>query len=328
MRRLAAALASAALLTACSGSGPTGGGRAEQASAIPEAPPPSVVATADLPANDGPNILVVTTDDMRWDELRYTPNVRKYVTSRGLLFENSFAPNPLCCPLARVVPPRAVLPQPPGLQPRGAVRLRRLRRPPDRRDGAQPGGVPDGARRQVPQRVRPAALAGDRRAVGDLRAGRLDRLEGQHRAPLAEGVAVRRRHLRLQLVHPERERPRGVQPWAATPRRSSGTRCGRWWGSTGRATTPGSSGRRRSRRTSAGRRRPTTRRTTAAPRATCRASRLLRGRQWVRGQVRLRDQARAGRPGRREAQRGRHLRQAGVLPEGAGDGRRRAPRRA
>ena len=35
---------------------------------------------------------------MRWDELRYTPNVRKYVTSRGLLFKNSFAPNPLCCP--------------------------------------------------------------------------------------------------------------------------------------------------------------------------------------------------------------------------------------
>ena len=98
MRRLAAALACAALLTACSGSGPTGGERAEQASAIPEAPAHSVVAPADLAPNDGPNILVVTTDDMRWDELRYTPNVRKYVTSRGLLFENSFAPNPLCCP--------------------------------------------------------------------------------------------------------------------------------------------------------------------------------------------------------------------------------------
>jgi N-acetylglucosamine-6-sulfatase len=98
MRRLAAALACAALLTACSGWPSTGGEHARQASAIPVAPPPSVVATADLPANDGPNILVVTTDDMRWDELRYTPNVRKYVTSRGLLFENSFAPNPLCCP--------------------------------------------------------------------------------------------------------------------------------------------------------------------------------------------------------------------------------------
>jgi arylsulfatase A-like enzyme len=97
MRRLAATLACAALMTAaCSGSSPTG--RAAQSTAVPQAPPPSVVSTGDLPANDGPNILVVTTDDMRWDELRYTPNVRRYVTSRGLLFENSFAPNPLCCP--------------------------------------------------------------------------------------------------------------------------------------------------------------------------------------------------------------------------------------
>jgi arylsulfatase A-like enzyme len=35
---------------------------------------------------------------MRWDELRYVPNVRKYVVSRGLRFTNAFAPNPLCCP--------------------------------------------------------------------------------------------------------------------------------------------------------------------------------------------------------------------------------------
>ncbi len=58
----------------------------------------SVIELRDLAPNDGPNILVVTTDDMRWDELRFTPNVRKYVTRRGLRFVNSFAPNPLCCP--------------------------------------------------------------------------------------------------------------------------------------------------------------------------------------------------------------------------------------
>ncbi len=99
MRRgLAATLACAALLTACTGDPGTPVGRARQATAIPTAPPPSVVATQDLAPNDGPNILVVTTDDMRWDELRFTPNVRKYVTSRGLLFANSYAPNPLCCP--------------------------------------------------------------------------------------------------------------------------------------------------------------------------------------------------------------------------------------
>ncbi len=94
IRGLAATLAAAALLTACSGS-PGGGDRAARAASTRT---PAVVALADLPANDGPNILVVTTDDMRWDELRFTPNVRKYVTSRGLRFTNSFAPNPLCCP--------------------------------------------------------------------------------------------------------------------------------------------------------------------------------------------------------------------------------------
>ena len=98
MRRLAASIAAAALVvTACS-SADRHGERARAVSSAPRASTPAVVETQDLRANDGPNILVVTTDDMRWDELRYTPNVRKYVTSRGLLFENSYAPNPLCCP--------------------------------------------------------------------------------------------------------------------------------------------------------------------------------------------------------------------------------------
>jgi len=78
-----------AALAGCSGGGSVSG-RAD--------PERSVVAVSALPANDGPNLLVVTTDDMRWDELRFTPNVRKYVTSRGLYFANSFSPNPLCCP--------------------------------------------------------------------------------------------------------------------------------------------------------------------------------------------------------------------------------------
>ena len=97
MRRRLVGVLACALLTACS-SGQTGGEPAERAAltSVPPAPPPSFVPTQELAPNKGPNILVVTTDDMRWDELRYTPNVRKYVTSRGLLFRNSFAPNPLC----------------------------------------------------------------------------------------------------------------------------------------------------------------------------------------------------------------------------------------
>jgi N-acetylglucosamine-6-sulfatase len=58
----------------------------------------ATVPLSDLPPNDGPNVLVVTMDDMRWDEMRFTPNVRRYVARRGLRFTNSFAPNPLCCP--------------------------------------------------------------------------------------------------------------------------------------------------------------------------------------------------------------------------------------
>jgi arylsulfatase A-like enzyme len=45
-----------------------------------------------------PNMLVIETDDMRWDDLRWMPNVRRLIQRRGLSFENSFAPYPLCCP--------------------------------------------------------------------------------------------------------------------------------------------------------------------------------------------------------------------------------------
>ena len=93
--RLTALALTAALVTAACSSSP------QAAVSGPDAAPPapgSVVAAQALLANDGPNILVVTTDDMRWDELAYVPNVRKYVASRGLTFTNSFSPNPLCCP--------------------------------------------------------------------------------------------------------------------------------------------------------------------------------------------------------------------------------------
>jgi N-acetylglucosamine-6-sulfatase len=45
-----------------------------------------------------PNVMVVMMDDMRWDEVRYLPNVQRYVRDRGLRFTNSFSPYPLCCP--------------------------------------------------------------------------------------------------------------------------------------------------------------------------------------------------------------------------------------
>ena len=45
-----------------------------------------------------PNILVITADDMRSDDLRWMPRVRHQLAARGLVFRNSFTPNPLCCP--------------------------------------------------------------------------------------------------------------------------------------------------------------------------------------------------------------------------------------
>ena len=49
-------------------------------------------------SRERPNVLVIETDDMRWDDLRWMPNVRRLLQKRGLSFENSFAPYPLCCP--------------------------------------------------------------------------------------------------------------------------------------------------------------------------------------------------------------------------------------
>jgi arylsulfatase A-like enzyme len=44
-----------------------------------------------------PNIVVVMADDMRFDDLRFAPTVRR-LASRGVTFHNSFSPFPLCCP--------------------------------------------------------------------------------------------------------------------------------------------------------------------------------------------------------------------------------------
>lgn len=45
-----------------------------------------------------PNIVLVMMDDMRHDEVRFAPNLLEHVVDRGLVFENSFSPYPLCCP--------------------------------------------------------------------------------------------------------------------------------------------------------------------------------------------------------------------------------------
>ena len=45
-----------------------------------------------------PNIVVVMADDMRADDLRFMPRVRREIGRQGLRFQNSFTAYPLCCP--------------------------------------------------------------------------------------------------------------------------------------------------------------------------------------------------------------------------------------
>jgi arylsulfatase A-like enzyme len=49
-------------------------------------------------ADDRPNVVVIMTDDQRWDTLEVMPNVRDLLRRRGTLYRNAFVPNPLCCP--------------------------------------------------------------------------------------------------------------------------------------------------------------------------------------------------------------------------------------
>lgn len=60
--------------------------------------PPSRASAAEVDTVTKPNIVVVMADDMRADDLRFMPSLRRLVTDRGLKFRNSFSPYPLCCP--------------------------------------------------------------------------------------------------------------------------------------------------------------------------------------------------------------------------------------
>lgn len=50
-----------------------------------------------LPANT-PSIVLILTDDQRYDTLWAMPNLREHVAAHGVTFTNAFVVNPLCCP--------------------------------------------------------------------------------------------------------------------------------------------------------------------------------------------------------------------------------------
>jgi arylsulfatase A-like enzyme len=49
-----------------------------------------------------PNIVFITTDDMRLSDMAYMPNVKRLLAARGVTFTHALSPHPLCCP-ARAV---------------------------------------------------------------------------------------------------------------------------------------------------------------------------------------------------------------------------------
>jgi N-acetylglucosamine-6-sulfatase len=58
---------------------------------------PLSAAAPDVPRTR-PDIVVIVTDDQRWDTLGGMPIVQRELMDRGVTFTNAFASNPLCCP--------------------------------------------------------------------------------------------------------------------------------------------------------------------------------------------------------------------------------------
>lgn len=47
---------------------------------------------------DLPTIVLINSDDQRFDTLQYMPHVREDIVKKGINFKNSFVVNPVCCP--------------------------------------------------------------------------------------------------------------------------------------------------------------------------------------------------------------------------------------
>ena len=95
IRRQAPVVALVLVLAACAGI------PRSTVAAAPATPRPAPQAPVVAPATtlEGrPNLVVLMTDDMRDDDLRFMPATRRLVGDAGVRFVNSFSPYPLCCP--------------------------------------------------------------------------------------------------------------------------------------------------------------------------------------------------------------------------------------
>jgi len=62
------------------------------------APAPRLGIQAADTLSDSPNIVLVLTDDQRWDTLWAMPTVQSELVDKGITFTNGFVVNPICCP--------------------------------------------------------------------------------------------------------------------------------------------------------------------------------------------------------------------------------------
>jgi N-acetylglucosamine-6-sulfatase len=58
----------------------------------------ALLGTGTAAAQSQPNVVLVLTDDQRWDTLDVMPTVQSRLVDRGVTFENAFVVNPVCCP--------------------------------------------------------------------------------------------------------------------------------------------------------------------------------------------------------------------------------------
>jgi N-acetylglucosamine-6-sulfatase len=58
----------------------------------------ALVGSGTAAAQAQPNIVLILTDDQRWDTLDVMPTVQSELVARGVTFRNAFVVNPVCCP--------------------------------------------------------------------------------------------------------------------------------------------------------------------------------------------------------------------------------------
>ncbi|GAB2872847.1 sulfatase family protein [Nocardioides pacificus] len=103
---LLAATFAALIATSCSfaSQSPSAGGTepAARVSAAPEVALPAPIAiparAARVPDSARPNIVFISTDDQRLDDMAHMPFTRRLLGGSGVTFSEAVSPHPLCCP--------------------------------------------------------------------------------------------------------------------------------------------------------------------------------------------------------------------------------------